>query len=192
MAADLADVRRELERCKTIVTGILMSAGEVRGIDPAVTDVRAFVEDIAEEWRVRTPGELRLVDRIAENVQIIADPGLRQIIGNVIDNAIEVSPDLVLIEAWLEGAGPGRQLVFTVSDRGPGFAADVKARIGQPYTSTKGRDGGGLGLFLVVNVIRKLGGLVSVENRESGGASVQLTIPLATLAFESDAREETP
>ncbi len=192
MAADLADVRRELERCKTIVTGILMSAGEVRGIDPAVTDVRAFVEDIAEEWRVRTPGELRLVDRIAENVQIIADPGLRQIIGNVIDNAIEVSPDLVLIEAWLEGAGPGRQLVFTVSDRGPGFAADVKARIGQPYTSTKGRDGGGLGLFLVVNVIRKLGGLVLVENRESGGASVQLTIPLATLAFESDAREETP
>lgn len=194
MAADLADVRRELERCKTIVSGILMSAGEVRGIDPAVTGVRAFVEDIADEWRLRMPGELRVVDRIEVDVPVIADPGLRQIIGNVIDNAIEVSPDLVLIEAWLEGEGTGggtaRQLVLTVSDRGPGFAPEVLGRIGQPYISTKGRDGGGLGLFLVVNVIRKLGGVVSVDNRASGGASVQLAIPLATLAFDNDERQE--
>ncbi|MFC0203586.1 ATP-binding protein [Novosphingobium soli] len=183
-AADLADVRRELERCKTIVSGILMSAGEVRGIDPAVTGVRAFVEDIAQEWRGRMPGDLRLVDRLDEDVPIIADPGLRQVIGNVIDNAVEVSPALVVVEAWLEDAGGGRELVLTVSDRGPGFAPEMLERIGQPYASTKGRDGGGLGLFLVVNVIRKLGGAVSVENRRDGGAVVQLTIPLATLALD--------
>ncbi|HUD27996.1 MAG TPA: ATP-binding protein [Novosphingobium sp.] len=184
MAADLADVRRELARCKTIVSGILMSAGEVRGIDPAATGVRAFIEDIAEEWRARIPGELRLVDRVGEDVPIIADPGLRQVIGNVVDNAAEVSPDLVVMEAWTEGEGQGVSLVLTVSDRGPGFAPEMLGRIGQPYASTKGRDGGGLGLFLVVNVIRKLGGAVSVENRAGGGASVQLMIPLATLALD--------
>jgi two-component system sensor histidine kinase RegB len=194
MAADLADVRRELERCKTIVSGILMSAGEVRGVDPAVTTVRGFIDDLAEEWRTRIPGELRVIDRMADDVEIIADPGLRQIVGNVIDNAIEVSPDLVLIEVWLEGEGaaqsPGRQVMLTVSDRGPGFAPEVLRRIGQPYISTKGRDGGGLGLFLVVNVIRKLGGAVSVENRETGGASVQLAIPLATLALEEQEQRQ--
>lgn len=189
MAADLADVRRELARCKTIVSGILMSAGEVRGIDPAVTGVRAFIEDIAEEWRARFAGELRLVDRIAGEVPIIADPGLRQIIGNVIDNAAEVSPELVVIEAWLEDEAESPSLVLTVSDRGPGFAPEMMGRIGQPYASTKGRDGGGLGLFLVVNVIRKLGGSVFVENRRDGGASVQLAIPLATLALDSAAPE---
>ena len=189
MAADLADIRRELERCKTIVSGILMSAGEVRGIDPAVTGVRAFIDDIVAEWRQRIPGELRLVDRVDEDVTIIADPGLRQIIGNVIDNAAEVSPGLVIIEAWLdgeprrEGQAWARSLVLTVSDRGPGFAPEMLGRVGQPYASTKGRDGGGLGLFLVVNVIRKLGGTVSVDNREGGGASVQMAIPLATLAL---------
>jgi two-component system sensor histidine kinase RegB len=183
MAADLADARRELARCKTIVSGILMSAGEVRGIDPAVTGVRAFIEDIAEEWRARMGGELRLVDRVVHDVTIIADPGLRQVIGNVVDNAAEVSPELVVMEAWVEDEGDGPQLILTVNDRGPGFAPDVIGRIGQPYISTKGRDGGGLGLFLVVNVIRKLGGAVSVENRPGGGASVQLAIPLATLAF---------
>lgn len=186
MAADLADVRRELARCKTIVSGILMSAGEVRGIDPAVTGVRAFIEDIAEEWRARFGGELRVIDRVARDVTIIADPGLRQVIGNVVDNAAEVSPELVVMEAWLEDAVDGPRLILTVSDRGPGFSAEMQGRIGQPYASTKGRDGGGLGLFLVVNVIRKLGGAVTVENRPGGGASVQLAIPLATLAFAHD------
>lgn len=190
MAGDLADVRRELERCKTIVSGILMSAGEVRGIDPAVTGVRDFLRDIAEEWRPRIAGELRLVDRLERDTTIIADPGLRQIIGNVIDNAIEVSPALVLIEAWQQGEGASRELVLTISDRGPGFAPEMIGRIGQPYASTKGRDGGGLGLFLVVNVIRKLGGRVSVENRGTGGASVQLAIPFATLALETGGTDD--
>lgn len=190
MAADLSDVRRELDRCKTIVSGILMSAGELRGVDPAVTSVRGFVEDLADEWSARIPGELRVIDRLPEDVEIIADPGLRQIVGNVIDNAIEVSPDLVLFEVWLEGEAAERRMIFTVSDRGPGFAPEVLNRIGQPYISTKGRDGGGLGLFLVVNVIRKLGGTVSVENRESGGASVQLAIPLATLALEEQEQRQ--
>jgi two-component system sensor histidine kinase RegB len=102
----------------------------------------------------------------------------------VVDNAAEVSPDLVVMEAWLEGGAQGRRLVLTVNDRGPGFAPEMLNRIGQPYASTKGRDGGGLGLFLVVNVIRKLGGAVSVENRPGGGASVQLAIPLATLTLD--------
>lgn len=200
MAADLVDVRRELARCKTIVSGILMSAGEMRGIDPSITGVRAFIEDIAQEWRARMAGELRVLDRVDDDAPIIADPGLRQVIGNVIDNAVEVSPDLVVIEAWLEGEAradhkdgyrDGRRLVLTVSDRGPGFATEMLGRIGQPYASTKGRDGGGLGLFLVVNVIRKLGGAVSVENRPGGGASVQMSIPLATLALDLSEASET-
>ena len=187
MAADLADVRRELARCKNIVSGILMSAGEMRGVDPAVTTLRGFLGEILEEWRARMPGELRFIDRITEDRSIVSDPGLRQVIGNVIDNAVEVSPDLVVIEAWEEHG----RLVLTVSDRGPGFAADMLPRVGQPYASTKGRDGGGLGLFLVVNVIRKLGGKVAVDNLPDGGARVQLAIPLATLAYEPRKGDDT-
>lgn len=56
-------------------------------------------------------------------------------------------------------------------------------QIGKPYQSTKGRPGGGLGLFLVVNVARKFGGSVSAENLIGGGASVTLKLPLAALAI---------
>lgn len=179
LAADLSDMKIELDRCKTIVSGILMSAGDMRGENPSVTTVRALFGEIAADWRSRTDGELRFIDTFGEDVAIVADPGLRQIIGNVIDNAQEVSPDLVILEIRREGD----DLVIAVSDEGPGFAPEMLARVGQPYASTKGRHGGGLGLFLVVNVVRKLGGRVSVENREAGGATVRIGLPLQALAY---------
>ncbi|MBC2667170.1 HAMP domain-containing histidine kinase [Novosphingobium flavum] len=184
-AADLVDMRVELERCKTIVSGILMSAGDLRGENPSVSTVRALFADIVEEWRGRMNGEFRFVDRLVDDVVIVADPGLRQIIGNVIDNAVEVSPELVILEIAREGEA----LTVTVFDQGPGFTAGMLTRIGQPYASTKGRDGGGLGLFLVVNVVRKLGGQVTVENRDAGGAIVRLSLPLSALAYR---KEEAP
>ena len=45
-----------------------------------------------------------------------------------------------------------------VRDDGPGFAPEMLAQFGKPYQSSKGRPGGGLGLFLSVNVARTLGG----------------------------------
>lgn len=182
LGADLADMRVELDRCKTIVSGILMSAGDLRGENPSITTVRKLFGEIAADWQARMAGELRFVDRFGEDVAIVADPGLRQIIGNVIDNAQEVSPGLVILEILREAG----DLVIAVSDHGPGFAPEMLTRVGQPYSSSKGRDGGGLGLFLVVNVVRKLGGQVVVDNREAGGATVQLTLPLQALAYDKE------
>ena len=159
-----------------------MSAGDLRGENPRVTTVRGLFAEIVDEWKSRMHGELRYIDRFGEDLAIVADPGLRQIVGNVIDNAQEVSPALVTLEIHRED----EQLVLTVSDEGPGFSREMLARIGQPYASTKGRDGGGLGLFLVVNVLRKLGGRVMVENRATGGATVSLFLPLVSLAYAKE------
>ncbi|WP_374412553.1 ATP-binding protein [Novosphingobium colocasiae] len=179
LAADLADMRTELDRCKTIVSGILMSAGDLRGENPAVTTVRTLFAAIAADWQARMAGDLLYVDSFGEDVAIVADRGLTQVIGNVIDNAQEAAPGQVSLEI----ARSGDDLEIVVADSGPGFAPEIMERIGQPYASTKGRDGGGLGLFLVVNVVRKLGGRVMVENREIGGAAVRLTLPLRAIAY---------
>jgi two-component system sensor histidine kinase RegB len=66
----------------------------------------------------------------------------------------------------------------------PGRAFDpaILAELGQPYRSTKQRPGSGLGLFLVVNVLRKLGGTVTARNRIGRGAHVMLALPLASLS----------
>ena len=94
-------------------------------------------------------------------------------IGNVLDNALEASPGAPL---RLRGdAATTTRCVLRVHRRGPGFAPAMLAQLGKPYQSSKGRPGGGLGLFLVVNVARTLGGSVAAHNRPEGGAEVTLT-----------------
>ncbi|WP_407071946.1 ATP-binding protein [Rhizobium subbaraonis] len=68
-----------------------------------------------------------------------------------------------------------------MSDGGSGFRPDLLDDFGKPYCTTKSRTGAGLGLFLVVNVIRKLGGTVAAKNADEGGACVTLTLPVAAL-----------
>ncbi len=182
LAAELTDMEAELKRCKTIVSGILMSAGEARGQAPEFTTVRSFLDSVVAEWRGRMAGQFDYVDDFGPDMPIVSDTALRQVIGNVIDNALEVSPEWIELRATREGD----MLVMEVADRGPGFDAQMLDGFGQPYRSTKGRTGGGLGLFLLVNVLRKLGGSARAGNREGGGALVRLELPLAAIARRGD------
>ncbi len=151
-------MQAQVQRCKTIVTGILLSAGEARGESSAQTTVGAFLDELVAEWRAtRSPGALRSTSTaFGDDLPIVSDSALKQIIYNVLDNALEASPGWVSLKA----ARDGDSLVLTVSDAGPGFAPRMLAQLGKPYQSSKGRPGGGLGLFLVVNVARTLGGTV--------------------------------
>lgn len=177
---ELAEMDGAVRRCKAIVSGILMSAGEARGVAPEVTSVRRFLTEIVADYRASLlPGTLDFDDRFGADVTIVSDPALRQVIGNVIDNAIEVSPGTVILTALREEDA----LVIEIADRGTGFAPEILATFGQPYRSTKGKPGGGLGLFLLVNVLRKLGGEASAENRLDGGARVRIVLPLPALAM---------
>ena len=181
---DLADMDAAVRRCKAIVSGILMSAGEARGEAPQVTTMRAFLTALVEEARAgRMPGTVEFNDLFGADLAIISDPALRQVIGNVLDNASEVSPEWIALTASRDGG----MAVIEISDRGPGFSDEMIERFGQPYSSTKGRPGGGLGLFLLVNVLRKLGGSASVANRDAGGAVVRVILPLSAVAAEGEA-----
>ncbi len=179
---DMEDMQAAIRRCKAILTGILMSAGEARGEAPAVTTLHGFLEDLITDWRLSRPAARLIYDSaFGEDVPIVADVALKQVIANVLDNAYEASPSHVRLMALRQGD----DLVLTVSDDGPGFVPDMLEQIGKPYQSTKGRLGGGLGLFLVVNVLRKLGGSVTAHNRPEGGATVTMTLPLSALLIDN-------
>lgn len=180
-----ADIAREIEemqeavgRCKAIVTGILLAAGAARGEAPHLTTVRGFVNELVGDWRrMRSCFCLEVRDEFGEDEEIVSDTALKQVLFNVLDNALDMSPNFVELAARRDGD----TLRLSVTDRGPGFAPEMLARLGQPYTSSKGRLGGGLGLFLVVNVVRKLGGTVEARNRSYGGAVVTISLPLSGL-----------
>ena len=179
---ELGDMQAAVERCKTIVTGILLSAGEARGESPVLTTVAGFVDGVVGDWRRRTGANLEYHKVLPQDPTIVSDSALKQILVNVLDNALEASPDWV----GLTVVHDGETLTLSVRDRGPGFAREMLERFGKPYQSSKGRPGGGLGLFLVVNVVRKLGGRVAADNPPEGGARVSLFLPLAALRIEQE------
>jgi len=176
---EITEMQLQLDRCKTIVSGILMSSGEARGEGTLRTTVNAFLDGLAAEWRAsRSPRRFDYTNAFGQDEAIVSDTALKQVIFNLFDNALEASPNVVRV---CVGRTDG-DLVITVTDEGPGFSAEMLAEFGKPYRSSKGRPGGGLGLFLVVNVMRKLGGLVVAQNAASRGAIVTLTLPLTSLS----------
>jgi len=179
LVRELAVMQGQLERCKTIVSNILLSSGEARGEGTIHTTVRAFFDTTVEEWRiVRRPSALIFENRFEPDGPMVSDLALKQVIFNVLDNALDASPEHVRMMVQQSDD----TLMILIEDQGPGFDSEVLARLGKPYSTTKDRPGAGLGLFLVVNVIRKLGGMVSVANRPHGGAIVELKLPLSTLS----------
>lgn len=110
---------------------------------------------------------------------------LRQVIHNLLANArdamqahaaehdamIEVQTRLVRSE--LEDGHTQLAARLTISDNGPGFAAQVLARVFEPYVTTKAT-GTGLGLAIVRKIIEEHGGRIDVSNRRAGGARISI------------------
>jgi two-component system sensor histidine kinase RegB len=181
MLEEIDEMEAQVQRCKNIVSGILLSAGEARGDSPVETTIRTFVDDLVREWRETRPvKEFEYANRFGHDLPIVSDSAIKQMVHNVLDNALEASPNWV----GLDVAHEGDALKLTITDRGPGFPESMLAQLGKPYQSTKDKPGGGLGLFLVSNVARTLHGSVSAHNRSEGGAIVTLTLPLESIVME--------
>ena len=177
---DIAEMQTQVQRCKSIVSGILLSAGETRGEASVQTTVRTFVDALAEEWRsTRTIPQFDYDNDFGTDTPMVSDTTLKQMVFNVLDNARDASP------GWVRLAVTRNEdaLCMTVTDAGPGFAPDMLSKLGTPYQSSKNRPGGGLGLYLVLNVARTLGGSVEARNRPEGGAQVTIELPLASIAL---------
>ena len=177
---EITEMQTQLARCKSIVSGILLSAGETRGESSVKTTINTYLNDVVDTWRSTRPVETFVFDnRIAQDLPVVFDSTLKQMVWNVLDNALEASPHWLKLDA----VRADEVLTIAVTDAGPGFPAAMLAQFGKPYQSSKGRPGGGLGLFLSVNVARTLGGTVSARNLEQGGAEVRISLPLGAITL---------
>lgn len=186
LSQDMEVMRAEVERCKSIVTGILMSAGEARGQAPSRTTLIQFLDEVVEGWTARDARvRVDVTPWTGPDPRIIADPALRQVFGVLFDNALEAGARRIVVSPSVSAGS----LHVAVRDNGPGFPATVLDRLGKPYNSTKDRPGAGLGLFLLANVMRSLGGTVEASNPAGGGGEVRLTLPIEVLAPEETVDE---
>jgi signal transduction histidine kinase len=101
---------------------------------------------------------------------------IRQALLNVLRNAREAMSDGGKIEVSVRA--DGMSVVTSVDDRGSGIPEDVRARIFDPFFSTKG-EGTGLGLAITRQIVEAHGGSISCEPREGGGTSFRVLLPIA-------------
>lgn len=178
---EIDEMQAQMKRCKSIVSGVLQSAGETRGESAVGTTLRTFVDGLVGDWRAsRNVADFAYANRFGADLAIVSDSAIQQMIYNVLDNALEASPLWVGLDVTRDGA----RLMLTITDRGPGFDPAMLTHLGKPYQTSKDRPGAGLGLFLVTNVVRTLRGSVRARNRAEGGAAVTITLPLEALQLE--------
>jgi two-component system sensor histidine kinase RegB len=107
--------------------------------------------------------------------QIHIDPALRAALMNLLNNAADASPQGIDIHTHWNSA----QFTLKIRDHGPGLTAAAAASIGTAFFTTK-ENGRGLGFFLANATLEKMGGSVRLFNREGGGATTEVMLPLVS------------
>ena len=101
-----------------------------------------------------------------------------QVLTNLVQNAIEASPDDGSGRVEVSGRLDGAQLVFTVKDNGHGIKPEDRARLFTPFFTTKGPGRGmGMGLTIAWRVVQSLGGTLDIDSTPGQGACFTLRVP---------------
>jgi len=110
---------------------------------------------------------------------------LREVIMNLVFNAIQaLSADgTILVRTWTQGD----QVFLSVTDDGVGMTPEVRQRALEPFFTTKGASGTGLGLSVAYGLITRHGGSLDLESTPGGGTTVTVRVPAAGQRLTMDA-----
>ncbi len=102
---------------------------------------------------------------------------LRQLMAHLLSNAI----DAVAVggEVTLDASRAGDSLALTVHDNGSGIAKDDQRRLFQPFFSTKGDLGNGLGLYIAKEIAERHAGMIAIESSPGNGTTARVTLPVS-------------
>jgi len=172
---DLDSLKCQIDRCKDALSNLSASAGAINISEGTITSVEDYLKNVMVTWQaVRPEVELQTSWNGTDiHANILDDRTLTQAIMNILDNAADVSPlDIEWDADW-----DAKQLVMEIRDRGHGLSEDIKHKLGKSPVSQK-EQGLGLGLFLSHTIIERFGGSVNLSNREGGGMTTRIIVPL--------------
>jgi len=173
-------VERNLDRSYNLMLNMLtFSKQRAPRLEPV--QVNRVVEDVVE-----------LIQKQADDkhVMVLTDlddhvpsapldyEGVHQAILNIATNAVDaVSPNHGVINVRTHFDEDHRQIIITVADNGPGVPPDMHEKVFEPFYSSKGHAGTGLGLAVARKLVRELGGDITLHNPPDGGAEFRVLLP---------------
>ncbi|RJQ80414.1 HAMP domain-containing protein [Pseudonocardiaceae bacterium YIM PH 21723] len=139
-----------------------------------------LVREVLDQAAMASP-DAEVTVRVSGEPRVFADPGrLRQVVGNLVTNAVRYSPDGAPIT--LRAKENGDRVSIEVADSGPGIAAeDLPHVFDRFWRAEKSRNratgGSGLGLAIVRQLVRAHGGDVSVRSALGEGSTFTISLP---------------
>ncbi len=156
---------------------------------PAWLDASKVVDDIVTVYQRKLINKnIALRKNISSGLKLHAVEGeLKQVLSNLLANAIEASNDggKIQLSARRISDSEGRKLVrLTVADAGEGIATEHRARLFDPFYTTKKEVGTGLGLWITKELVEKAGGRIRFRSRvgERSGTAVAIFLPMQETA----------
>jgi signal transduction histidine kinase len=181
-------IAEESSRLSEIVNDLLLASQLDTGRLQAnieACDPRELATLEVDAARARLPENVELELAAPDRLPAVsADPGqLRQVLSNLIDNAIKYSPDGGRVTLAVEPKD--RYVRFAVQDEGLGIPPDEQARIFEKFyrldpDMTQGIGGTGLGLYICRELVRRVDGRIRVESDGSSGSTFVVEIPRDT------------
>ena len=183
----LSLAQQELMRVTQISRTMLSLYRESKS--PVPVELKDLLEGILllMEPRLRAD-EVEVIQIMPEHVVVEGFPAeLRQVFNNLLTNAAEAAGHDGQVRVTLladrggaheEHLQPGATVA--ICDDGPGIPADVLARLFQPFFTTKGEKGTGLGLWVSRGIVQKHGGTITVETHTEGdvhGSTIRVFLP---------------
>ena len=186
-AGMLGVIAGESERLARIVNDILLASRLDSGAETVEiirTDAAELARAVLAAAEAHRPAEIELALIAPERgPEVAADPdGLRQVLVNLVENAIKYSPEGGRVE--LELAQDNGRVRFEVRDRGLGIPASEHERIFEKFfrldpNLSRGVGGTGLGLYISREIVRRMGGRIRVESEPGRGSTFSFELPLA-------------
>ena len=189
----MEDMNHEINRLTDIITDLLtltrMDNHQVQ-LNRETVDATHLTQDVIRMLKpMAEQHQQTLTERIAAGVTLSADASkLRQVLDNLVENAVKYTPDGGDIAVTM--SRQGRFVVWTVKDNGVGIpAADQGHIFDRFYRVDKARSretgGTGLGLSIVRQLVTLHGGDISVQSTPGKGSTFTVKIPIT--AEEADA-----
>ncbi len=144
--------------------------------------IRKTLELTAPRWKdiaLAQGAEIRISTELGELPQLLASESeLRQMLTNLVINAADAMPRGGSLTFRTRAAGDG-SLRLEITDTGIGMTEEVRARCLEPFFTTKGEQGTGMGLAMVYGILTRHGGKLDIQSAQGTGTTFIITLPAA-------------
>ncbi|MEQ1485283.1 ATP-binding protein [Methyloglobulus sp.] len=181
-------LKNQVNRCKEALSLMSASAGEMRAESGNIMLLIDYIDNVLYQWRTHKPTaklQFFIDPGVDVDAVIIAERTLTHALINILNNAVEATDPERGIE--FHASWSINKLVLKIRDYGPGFPAEIVDFAGKQPLSSKNK-GLGVGLFLTYSTINRMGGKIELINLETGGACVEINLPLLMNTENDDDR----